>query len=146
MAPDSPRTSGQAVDDAYWYLYISPSKEGLKLRSRGGTGSLTFTGFVFAGIRGANQCVWARFDGVREFPEIFGDVAEIIEEFVDILGVDVEGLIQMRGQVGRVGKSAAKFGDGLANVGPIFADERIDMIDSFVSFRGSLLEILQERF
>jgi hypothetical protein len=54
---------------------------------------LTFTGFVFAGVGGANQGVRAGLDGVGEFLEIFGDVPEIVQEFVDILGVDVQGLI-----------------------------------------------------
>jgi len=56
---------------------------------------LTFTGFVFAGLEEANQGVRAGLDGVGEFLEIFGDVPEIVQEFVDILGVDVEGLIQV---------------------------------------------------
>ena len=106
---------------------------------------MTFTGFVFAWIRGANQGVRAGFNGVGEFPEIFGDVPEIIEELVDILGVDVESLIQMGGQISGVSKRAAKLGDGLANVGAIFSDQRVNMIDGFVGFGGSFLEILQER-
>ena len=48
----------------------------------------------------------------------------------------------MRGEIGRVGERAAKLGDGLANVGAIFPDERIDVVNGFVGFGGSLAEIL----
>lgn len=106
---------------------------------------MEFTGFVFAWIGRADERVRPRLDGVGEFLEVFGDVAEIIEEFVDIFGVDVERLIQVRGQVSHIGESVAKLGDRFANIGAIFADEGIDVIDGFVRFRGGCAEILQER-
>ena len=84
---------------------------------------MTFTRLVFTRVGGANKGVGAGFDGIGEFPEIFGDVAEIIEELVDIFGVNVERLIQVRGEIGHVRESVTKLGDGLANVGAIFADE-----------------------
>src|SRR5258706_10205555 len=51
----------------------------------------------------------------------------------------------MRGEIVHVGESAAKIGEGLANVGTIFANQGINVIDGFVGFIGSLAEIRQQR-
>src|SRR5229473_6532026 len=51
----------------------------------------------------------------------------------------------MRGQIGHVGESAAKFDDRLTNIGAIFADQGINVIDGLVGFLGGLAKILQQR-
>src|SRR5260370_39655715 len=100
---------------------------------------LKFSGFVLAGIGGANQGVGTSLDGGREFLEIFGDVAEIIEELVDIFGVDVERLIQVRGEIGHVRESGTKLSDGLAGDGAVLAEEGIDVSDGFGGFGVGVL-------
>ena len=46
----------------------------------------------------------------------------VVEQFVDIFRIDVEGLIEPRAGVGHICKSAAKLDDGLANVRTVLLD------------------------
>jgi hypothetical protein len=39
----------------------------------------------------ANERVGARLDRGREFLQVLRNVPEIVEEFVDVLGIDVQG-------------------------------------------------------
>src|SRR5580692_1843593 len=103
------------------------------------------TRFVFAWIGGANESVRTLLDGVREFLEILGDAAEIIEKLVDIFGVDVERLIHATGDVGEGGQGFAKLDDGLAHVSAVFSEKLVDMREGFVGFVGSVTQILKKR-
>ena len=72
-------------------------------------------------------------------------MTEIIEELIDIFGIDIERLVQVRGQVGHVGERAAQLGDRLTHIGAIFSDERINVIDGLVGFLGGLAKIRKQR-
>src|SRR5579872_7560252 len=101
---------------------------------------------MFARVGGANESVRTLLDGVREFLEVLGDAAEIIEQLVDILGVDVESLVDAPGDVSECGKGLAKLDDGLTDIGAVFSEEFVDMREGFVGFVGRVAQILEKRF
>src|ERR1700730_6984790 len=105
--------------------------------------SLLFTGLVLVRIRGANQSVRTALDRGRKFPQILANVPHIFEQFVDILGIDLQRLVEPRGQVRHVHQRVPQFDHRLMNVGPILPDQPIDVIQSLVCFVRRLPEIVE---
>jgi hypothetical protein len=58
-----------------------------------GDASLLLTRFMFPRVGRADQRIRAALNRCCEFLEVFRDMKQIIEEFIDVLGVHVEGLV-----------------------------------------------------
>jgi len=74
----------------------------------------------------------------------FGDVPHIVEQFVDVFRIDVEGLIEPCGGIGHIRESAAKFEYRLADIRAILTDHGIDMVQGLICLLGSLSKILEK--
>src|SRR5216684_5097318 len=67
------------------------------IASRLAPGSLLFSRFVLARIGRANEGVRPGLDGIGKLLQILTNVPQVFEQFVDIVGVDVERLIKPSG-------------------------------------------------
>jgi len=62
-------------------------------------------------------------------------VAQIFEQLIDVLGINIEHLVQMCGQIRHCRERLSQVLDRLANVSAIFSDQSIDMIQRFIGLR-----------
>src|SRR6202795_183166 len=99
---------------------------------------------MFDGIACMNERVGTSLDRCCKFLKVFSNVTHVVEQLVDIFGVDIKGFIHSRSGVGHIGKGSPQIHHGLANVAAVLADDRVDVAQSQVCFRGSCSKILQK--
>jgi hypothetical protein len=95
-------------------------------------GSWLFSRLVVAWITGTNERVGFGLDGVCKFPEILAHMAQVVEQFINVIGVYVERLIDPAGELRHIRKRRPQLKDGFVNVLSVFSDEGIDMIQSLI--------------
>src|SRR5215469_4549906 len=71
-------------------------------------------------------------------------MTQVIEDFVEVLGVGVQGLIKLIGEHIRRSKRLAEIGKRLAQVGAIFADGGVEVSECVIGLGGGLAKIIEQ--
>jgi len=90
-------------------------------------GSSWVSRFVLAWSARPNEGVRPGLDCIREFLEVLAHVTQVFEQLINVLGVHIQGLIELAGEVGDRREGLAKLDYRLPDVGAVLAHQRIDM-------------------